>query len=237
MRKSDIRYPRATADLGPAEGHAATKIIKCQARGNMQREEMWPTWHNHTSLCHCPERGFSSIRQADWPDRQERYGYFPWQPAEPAGILKRGGQSCDVSQERHLFHCKYGSLSSTKANFALSFLFSEMNQCVQGSSPLLYANATICLTRSKISTKVVCVHLSARPSARVQWEANILKWGQTPKQVECISPAEHWSKRRSYDLFPVSSVSSRSCDLYLSIRRQERSFSLPHLAFTHPEKG
>lgn len=145
-----------------------------------------------------PERGFSSVRRADWPDWQERYGYFPWQPAEPAGILKRGGRSCDGSQERHLLHCKYGSLSSTKANFALSFLFSEMNQCVQGSSPLLYANATICLTRSKISTKVVCVHLSAHPSARVQWEANILKWGQTPKQVECISPAEHWSNRQNY---------------------------------------
>lgn len=116
------------------------------------------------------------------------------------------------------------------------FYFSEMNQCIQGSSPLLYANATICLARSKISTKVVCVHLSARPSARVQWEANILKWGQTPKQVESISLAEHWSKRQSYDLFPVSSVSSRSCDLYLSITRQESSFSLPHLAFTHPKK-
>lgn len=62
-----------------------------------------------------------------------------------------------------------------------------MNQRVQGSGPLLYADAAICLTRSKISTKVVCVHLSARPSARVQCETNILKWGQTLKQVVSIS--------------------------------------------------
>lgn len=124
MQKSDIRYPRATADLRPADGHAATEIVKCQSRGSMQREEMWPTWHNHTSLCHCPERGFSSVKRAYWPDWQEHYGYFPWQPAEPAGILERGGWSCDGSQKWHLLCCKYRGLSSTKANFCIvSFIF------------------------------------------------------------------------------------------------------------------
>lgn len=53
------------------------------------------------------------------------------------------------------------------------YLFLLNCQCVLGSCPVLYANATICLTRSKISTKVVCVHLSARPSAHVQWETII----------------------------------------------------------------
>lgn len=33
MRKSDIRYPRATTDPRPSEGHIATEIIKCQVRG------------------------------------------------------------------------------------------------------------------------------------------------------------------------------------------------------------
>lgn len=68
-RKSDIRYPRATADLGPAEGHAATEVIKCQARANIQREEMWPTLHYHIPVSAIsPERGFSSVRRSDWPD-------------------------------------------------------------------------------------------------------------------------------------------------------------------------
>lgn len=35
MRKSDIRYPRATTDPGPAEGHIASENIKCQVCGNM----------------------------------------------------------------------------------------------------------------------------------------------------------------------------------------------------------
>lgn len=33
MRKSDIRYPRATSDPRPAEGHIATENIKCQISG------------------------------------------------------------------------------------------------------------------------------------------------------------------------------------------------------------
>lgn len=70
------------------------------------------------------------------------------------------------------FFCKHGAYHlQNQFIFIIIFLFNY--QCVQGSCPLLYANATICLTRSKISTKVVCVHLSARPSAHVQWEMNI----------------------------------------------------------------
>lgn len=66
-----------------------------------QREEMWPTWHYHIpASAISPERGFSSSRRADWPDWQQRYGYFPWQPAEPAGVLERGGRSCDRSQRQ-----------------------------------------------------------------------------------------------------------------------------------------
>lgn len=98
MRKSDIRYPRATTDPGPAEGHIATENIKCQVCGNMQREGMWPTWHYHTSGCHCPKRNFTSIRKADRPDWQQCYCYFPWQLAEPTGSLEWGGRLCDGSQ-------------------------------------------------------------------------------------------------------------------------------------------
>lgn len=38
MRKSDIRYPRATAVLGPLEGHIATEIIKCQVQGTSKQK-------------------------------------------------------------------------------------------------------------------------------------------------------------------------------------------------------
>ncbi|KAL7373160.1 hypothetical protein ABVT39_000272 [Epinephelus coioides] len=65
MRKSDIRYPRATTDPRPSEGHIATENIKCQVRGDMQGEGMWPTWRCRTRGCRCPKRDFTSIRQAD----------------------------------------------------------------------------------------------------------------------------------------------------------------------------
>lgn len=97
MRKSDIRYPRATTDPRPAEGHVAAENIKCQVCGSMQRERMWPTWHYHTSGCHCPKRDFTSIRQADRLDWRQCYGYFPWQLGEPTGFLERGGRLCDGS--------------------------------------------------------------------------------------------------------------------------------------------
>lgn len=83
--------------------------------------------------------------------------------------------------ERHLsfflfFFLQMWGLIICKTKFFIVifiYLFLLNCQCVLGSCPVLYANATICLTRSKISTKVVCVHLSARPSAHVQWETII----------------------------------------------------------------
>lgn len=98
MRKSDIRYPRATTDPRPAEGHTATENIKCQVWANMRGKGMWPTWHYHTRGCHCPKRDFTPIRQADRVDWQQCYGYFPWQPAEPTGSHEWGGRLCDESQ-------------------------------------------------------------------------------------------------------------------------------------------
>lgn len=89
MRKSDIRYPRATTDPGPAEGHIATENIKCQVCGNMQKERLRPTWHYHTSGCCCPER---NLRKADRPNWQQCYGYFPWQPVESTGSPGWGGR-------------------------------------------------------------------------------------------------------------------------------------------------
>lgn len=74
-----------------------TENIKCQVCGNMQREGMWPTWHYHTSGCHCPKRNFTSIRKADRLDWQQCYCYFPWQLAEPTGSLEWGGRLCDGS--------------------------------------------------------------------------------------------------------------------------------------------
>lgn len=65
MRKSDIRYPRATTDPRPAEGHTAAENIKCQVQANKQREGMWPTWQYGTRGCRCPQRYFMSIGQAD----------------------------------------------------------------------------------------------------------------------------------------------------------------------------
>lgn len=124
MRKSDIRYPRATADLRPAEGH--TEIIKCQAHGNMWREGTWPTWHYHTRGLHCPERDFTSIRQADRPNWQQLYGYFPWQLAEPTGFLERGGRLCDIVQVYRLL-----SIMSTYQYISVGIVLITVSEIVQ----------------------------------------------------------------------------------------------------------
>lgn len=58
--------------------------------------------HYRTRGLHCPVRDFTSIREADRPNWQQLYGYFPWQLAEPTGFLERGGRLCDGRKERHL---------------------------------------------------------------------------------------------------------------------------------------
>lgn len=60
-----------------------------------------------------------------------------------------------------IFPANTGAYHLQKQILHCQFCFVLIIQRVQGSGPLLYADATICLTRSKISTKVVCVHLSA----------------------------------------------------------------------------
>lgn len=235
MRKSDIRYPRATADLRPAEGHAATKI-KCQARGNMQREEMWPTWHNHTSLCHCPERAFSFVRQADWPDWQERYGYFPWQPAEPAGILKGEVDHVMGLRSSIFFIANMGAYHLQRQILHCHFYFPKWISVFKApvlSSMLMppYVSQGLKYPLKWFVSICPLVHLLMCNEKRIFWNGVKLlnKWSVFLRQSTGVNV-------RTMDLFPVSSVSSRSCDLYLSITRQENSFSLPHLAFTNPEK-
>jgi len=40
MRNSDIRYPRATTDPRPSEGHTATENIKCQVQGTCKGRDV-----------------------------------------------------------------------------------------------------------------------------------------------------------------------------------------------------
>lgn len=88
MRKSDIRYPRATTDPGPAEGHIATENIKCQVCGNMQRERLRPYMAlPYQRLLFFPER---NLQKADRPNWQQYHGYFPWQPVESTGLYRMG---------------------------------------------------------------------------------------------------------------------------------------------------
>lgn len=53
------------------------------------RERLWPTWHYHTNGYWCPER---NLQEADRPNRQQCYGYFPWQPVESTGSSEWCGE-------------------------------------------------------------------------------------------------------------------------------------------------
>lgn len=76
---------------------------------------------------------------------------FPDSQQSLPGILQKGGRSCDGSHQQHLL-CKYGAYHRQKHILHCQFCFLTI-QHVQGSGPLLCADATICLTRSKISRK------------------------------------------------------------------------------------
>lgn len=143
MRKSDIRHPRATTDPRPSEGHIATENIKCQVWGDMQGKGMWPTWHYHTRGCRCPKRDFTSIRQADRLDWQQRYGYFPWQLAEPTGFQERGGRLRDVLKASHLL-LQVKGLSLSLVGFMVFY-----THYIHCNSPHVFGLIVICLQVSE----------------------------------------------------------------------------------------
>ena len=101
MRKSDIRYPRATTDPGPLEGHIATEMSSkgrrrggrawaCKGKGHGLHRLTIPAAAVALVGTSLPSGKLISS-PLDW---HPCYGDAPWQLAEPTGFQERGGRLC-----------------------------------------------------------------------------------------------------------------------------------------------